>query len=247
MTGRSFSDLAGRQIRTSVGKADSRRKLIGAVHAAARALGEEDRRAIYAEVTGKRSLTEMTLAEIGQVLDRFNRNRPRPMAHRPHVAKVRALWWTLYWLGEAQSPADTALDAFVRRQTGIDGLRFLDHRNAPAVIEALKAWAARAGVRWPTTAELGAMQAAVDAATAPGADRGYGPAGGERLAVMDAIWWRLVERREVGRSTPDAFVVQALKLGSGNRRYWTTREIDEAIKLLGKKLRRAMDRDAPAP
>jgi hypothetical protein len=224
MTARSFGELAGAKLRTAAGKRDSRNKLIGAVHAAAKGAGldEEDRRSIYAEETGKPSLSDMTLAEIGKVLDRLNRGRAAPMHHRPHLAKVRALWWTLYWLGEVDQPNDQALVAFVRRQTGLDDLRFVDHRNAPPVIEAQKAWAARAGVRWPTAAR----RAADDAVA-------------ERQAVMDAIWLRLIDARAVVGSLPDAYVYSALKLATTDRRRWTARELDEAIKLLGKRLRRA--------
>jgi hypothetical protein len=46
---------------------------------------------------------------------------------------------------------DTALVAFVRRQTGIDHLNWVrDAADAQKVIEALKAWLTReAGVHWP--------------------------------------------------------------------------------------------------
>jgi hypothetical protein len=220
---RSFGELAGAKLRTAAGKRDSRNKLIGAVHAAAKAaaLTEEDRRAIYAEETGKATLSKMSLAEIGRVLDRLNKGREAPMHHRPHVAKVRALWWTLYWLGEIDSPNDQALAGFVRRQTGLDDLRFVDHRNAPPIIEALKGWSQRAGVRWP---------AKVDRTEAAKA---------ERLAVVDAIWLRLIDTRAVVGSTPDAYVFSALALTATDRGRWTARELDAAIRLLGKRLRRA--------
>lgn len=235
--------MTGRPLRTAAGRADSRAKLIGAVHVSARALSEDDRRAIYHEVTGKRSLTMMTPAEIGRVLDRLNAGRPRAMGHRPHVAKIRALWWTLYWLGEIDEPNDHALDAFVQRQAKVASLRFLTHHRAPAVIEALKAWAERAGVFWPTAAEVAQQTERTDASVQSGAhERGYSPAGAERLAVIDAIWTKLTARGLSTYGSPDAYISAALRLSEHNRAYWTTREMDDAIKLLGKKLRRALSR-----
>lgn len=78
---KSFADITKRTLRTATGKSDSRRKLMGAVRAAATRmqLGDEDRRAIQLELTGKVSMADMNLSEIGKVLDRLNRDRPAPM------------------------------------------------------------------------------------------------------------------------------------------------------------------------
>ena len=158
---------------------DPRRRLQRALMAACRKRGIDDdvRRDITEQITGKRSSKDLTLREFAQVLDRINRgaggNRARPdraqeerlkpkraaraeSVHPVH-GKIRALWWTCYWLGLVDLPGedDQAIDAFVRRQTGIDALRFVTHRQAPAVIEALKDMARRAGVDAPGDAEKG--------------------------------------------------------------------------------------------
>ncbi len=121
-----------------------RRRLIAAVHAAAKKAGldEETRRDLMERVTGKRSAAEMTLSELGRVLDAIHGRA----ATRPWQRLIAALWQDLAWLGEVQNPSQAALDAFVRRQTGRGGLRMLDARSADRVIEALKAWLHRAGV-----------------------------------------------------------------------------------------------------
>ncbi|WP_052730178.1 regulatory protein GemA [Sphingomonas sp. SRS2] len=232
---KSFADLAKRQLRTTAGKSDSRNKLIGAVRAASKRLqlADDDRRAIQLEVVGKASMSDMTPGEIGKVLDRLNRDVKSPMAHRSHVGKIRALWWTLYWVGEDIEPNDAALDGFTRRQTGLAALRFVDHRHAPSIIEALKSWASRAGVRWHSDAWVADMaRIHGPQVTRPVADR---------LAVIDAIWEKLRDAGQVYDSTPWSFVARAHSLGM-SQYHWTAREIDTAIRTLGRQLRRHIGR-----
>lgn len=69
----------------------------------------------------------------------------------PCAPKLRAMWIALWNLGEVEDKRDSALHAFVQRQTGIEHTRFvLAAADATAVIQALKAWLIRAGVVWPT-------------------------------------------------------------------------------------------------
>lgn len=219
---KSFASLVDKQLGTSAGKSDSRRKLIGAVHAAAKRWGIDDeaRRDIQNAVTGKDSLTNMTLPEIGKVLDRLNAgNKAAGLAQnsRPHVGKIRALWWTLYWLGEAPSPNYSALDGFVRRQTGISSLRFLDPRRAPAVIEALKDRIERAGVT------------PVDPALSDKGDL-------ERQAVIARLWQKCVDADVIKHGNKGDFLRSALAF-TGLAATWSNRDLDECIKLLGKRWR----------
>lgn len=232
---KSFSDLARRQIRTSAGRSDSRKKLIGAVRAAANRLQlhDDDRRAIQLELTGKDSMANMTLAEIGKVLDRLNRDQKAPMGHRSHIGKIRALWWTLYFVGEDIEPNDQALDRFTRRQTGLAALRFVDHHHAPSIIEALKAWAERGGVRWPTDAAiLSLARIHGDQVNRPLVDR---------MAVAEAIWAKLREAGIVYGLCPWPYLASAHGLGL-NHYHWTARELDTAIRGLGRQLRRHLGR-----
>lgn len=209
---KSFADLANRTLRISDGKADSRRKLMGAVRAACKRLGLDDdaRRDVQLGLVGKASMADMSFAELGQLLDRLNRDWKGPSGHRAHIGKVRALWWSLYWLGAVEEPKDSAIDAFVRRQTGVSALRFLDHRSAPAVIEALKSWAEREGVEWATKPD--------DLA--------------DRRAVVSALALKL------GAHATGQLLVDA-GLGAPNSD-WSHHQWDAAIKVLGKRLRREL-------
>lgn len=230
---RSFAQVAGNALLTAGGKSDSRRKLIGAVRAASARVGlhDDDRKAIQFEVTGKASMADMSASEIGQVLDRLNRDQKgRGLGGstvRPHIGKIRALWWTLYWLGEVDRPDDGALDAFVARQTRLSSLRFVDHRSAPSIIEALKSMATRAGVKWPAAKDHPLM--------VPG-NPGLTLQQLERHAVIVAIWKKLFDAGKVWNGCPISFLRGTLGLGLNHLR-WTDRELDEAIRLLGKKLR----------
>ena len=94
---------ATRARRLAKGKSDSRSRLIGAIRAAAhrKQMSDEHRRDLIERVTGKRSAGDLSLPELGRVLDEMNRDwRAREGGeHRSHIGKVKALWWSLYWLG----------------------------------------------------------------------------------------------------------------------------------------------------
>lgn len=162
----------------------------------------------------------MELADLGKLLDHLNRDAKAPMWHRSYVGKIRALWWTLYWLGEIADPKDAPLDAFVKRQTGAGSLRFLDHRKAHSVIEALKSWAARCGVVWPKDA---------------GTDGGLA----ERRAVLTAIWLKLADAHLVRPGGMEAYLASALNVQPAVE-LLDRHELDAAIRLLGKQLRRGL-------
>jgi Protein of unknown function (DUF1018) len=218
-------------------EAERRAKLIRAVHAAARQHGlcAEDRHAIQTLVVpGKASLTAMDAREIGLVLDRLNRGtaREEPLNKnpRPLAGKVRALWWTLYWIGAVESPSDAALDAFILRQTGVARLAFLDHGRAPSVIEALKDWAARAGVVWPSKERLALLSGAQNP--------GLTLARLERHAVLAALWAQLSAAGLTRALSPYPLLEQTLGL-SPNHWAWDDRSLDEGIRILGKKCRHA--------
>lgn len=190
--------------------ADPRVQRMRAIRGAVRRLGigEEDRRALQAELTGVESMCAMSLAQLDRLLDHFNRDRPAraPLGHAAPVGrKVRALWWTLYWLGAVDQPGDRAIDAFVQRQAGVDALRFLDHRRAAAVIDALKAWAAREGVAWPARpspiAERRAVAAAIRAKLPAGVVAVPDPAGGD-VRVWDECIRQLGRQWRQARGRP---------------------------------------------
>lgn len=133
---------------------------IAAMHVAKKQLGLDDDtyRAVLVRVTGKASAKDMTEAERNQVLAEFRRQgfaksdtaAGRKLLQGRFATKLQALWIGAWNLGLVENRSDQALVAFVKRQTGIDHVRFVrDPADAAKAIEALKAWTARAaGVDW---------------------------------------------------------------------------------------------------
>lgn len=132
---------------------------IALLHVARRDLGldDDDYRAVLERVTGKRSAKDLSEAERNLVADEFRRLGFKPSSkgrkkglEGKYAAKLQALWIAGWNLGVVRNRTDTALLAFVRRQTGVDHTRFLHHADdAARAIEALKGWLARdAGVDW---------------------------------------------------------------------------------------------------
>jgi phage gp16-like protein len=132
---------------------------LAAIHAGLRQLGieEEDARDLYHRQTGKRSLREMSPKEREAVIGELRRLgfKPKPSGGRRllegrYAKKMQALWIAAWNLGIVENNSDEALIAFVKRQTGIDHVRFVRHpEDAAKAIEALKSWMAReAGVDW---------------------------------------------------------------------------------------------------
>ena len=132
---------------------------LGQIHAAVRDLGLDDhtKRAVYRRVTGKRSAAEMDEGERRAVVDELRRQgasqgarRGRKALSGKYAKKLQALWIAGWNLGLVRNRDDAALLAFVKRQTGLDHMRFLQHADdAAKAIEALKAWLARdGGVDW---------------------------------------------------------------------------------------------------
>ncbi|WP_238121979.1 MULTISPECIES: regulatory protein GemA [unclassified Xanthobacter] len=146
---------------------------IGAIHAASKRLGlnEAERRDMIAAVAGgKRSCRELTAGEAVSVINRLNDLQggagAAGRADGPYRAKLQVLWLSAWNLGVVEDKRDTALHAFVRRQTGLDHSRFLhDAADASRAVDAIKAWLARAAdVHWPSKGGARASKIAVLAA-----------------------------------------------------------------------------------
>ncbi len=124
------------------------------------ALDDDTYRAKLANITGKASAKDMTEAERQTVLSVFRNEGFTAPAAKPskvlvgrYAKKLQALWIAAYNLGLVRDRRDTALLAFVKRQTGIDHTRFLHYADdAAKAIEALKGWLRRdAGVMFGNT------------------------------------------------------------------------------------------------
>lgn len=129
-----------------------KRKEIQLIHIAKQQLGMDDEtyRAMLWSVARVKSSTELDFAGRKKVLDHMQacgfkrtRQQPRALADDPQSKKMRALWLELHAAGKVRNPSESALAAFVKRQTGRDALQWLAAREASAVIEELKKWLAR--------------------------------------------------------------------------------------------------------
>lgn len=210
-------------------------RMMTAIRAACKrqAIDDDMRKQIQSSLTGTASMSDMTMAQLGQLLDHFNKGWKGPMGHRAHIGKIKALWWSLFWLGAIDEPGDLAISAFVERQTGVSALKFLDHRKAFAVIEALKSWLARIGVQWADADTVARI-----AANAPA----YSDQLADRHAVLAALEVALRDGR-IMHTHYAAYLPTALGL-SPNHHFWTAAELDTGIRLLGRKLRRMKGKEA---
>lgn len=138
---------------------DERRSRLAALHCAKRDLGLDDDayRAMLTRLTGKESAADLSATELGWVLadlrdkgwkgGRSRRQSP-PSRHKTRydktqADKIRALWINMGRQGIVRNPAETALNRYVKRMTGVEHVEWLDVRQAGRVIEALKSWRAR--------------------------------------------------------------------------------------------------------
>ena len=127
-------------------------------------LSDDDYRALLIQLTGHSSSKAMTQAQRRTVREHLQRlaarmgieqpaTRQRPLpdaqfaqakaAASPRERKVWALWHQLHRDGLVDNPSAAALNAWVKRQVGVDALRFCTGPQLDTLIEALKAWGER--------------------------------------------------------------------------------------------------------
>lgn len=129
-------------------------------------LDEAAYRAMLERLTGRTSSADCTDAQLGLVLDEFKakgwkprvvaggrtgKAPPRTAAQSPVAKKARAMWISLHQLGVVRDPSEKALEAFGRRQLGVERLQWASQSHGALLIEALKAMAERAG--WSQSVE----------------------------------------------------------------------------------------------
>jgi phage gp16-like protein len=131
-------------------------------------LDEDDYRAQLRKATGgtKDSCEQMDVYELNAVMKVF-RAKPfhfrikhktrsaggrkpstrepqsRALALADEASKVRAIWLHLHQLGELDDPNEAALNRWVKRQTGVDDLRWVPAHKMEKLIEAIKFWRLR--------------------------------------------------------------------------------------------------------
>ena len=125
-------------------------------------LTDDDYRALLRTLTQKVSTKDMTDKERQAVRDHLQGLAVRmgvakPLQRRapvrsfaqakaaasPRERKVWALWHQLHRDGLVDNPSAAALNAWVKRQVGVDALRFCTGPQLDTLIEALKAWGDR--------------------------------------------------------------------------------------------------------
>lgn len=183
---------------TPANLSDQRRALLAKVHVAYKKLGivEDDYRSILARVTGHHSAKDCDNRQLGKVLAEFEGmgfraiggGARRTPADSAVARKARAMWISLHQLGAIDDPSERALEAFGRRQLGVERLQWANEREGFKLIEALKVigerhgWDQRVSARLPTperirrlkdrlvAAQLARLAAAGMPATGPIAD-----------------------------------------------------------------------------
>jgi len=147
-----------------------RQNHLAAIHMAQKALGlsAEDASALKLAVVGVASAANMTALQRRQYLAHLaglqanaataRGEKPAYVPKRPALVrniddagdyqwgKARALWHALAIAGHVRADTDGALQAYAKRQTGVDAWRFMTQPQITQVIEALKKWCRRCGV-----------------------------------------------------------------------------------------------------
>lgn len=131
----------------------SKPKLIQLIHVAVSQLklDEDTYRQMLLSITGSQSTREMDVQQLTRVLEVLKRKGFRVKPSRRvkttlllddslQSKKIRALWLEMAAAGIVRDSSEQALTQWVKRETGIDGLRWLNTDQASKVIEKLKQW-----------------------------------------------------------------------------------------------------------
>ncbi|EBH2658005.1 regulatory protein GemA [Salmonella enterica] len=133
-----------------------RGKLIQLIHIAKNELSidTDTYRQMLLSITGITSTSTMNPGQLNKVLAAMKAKgfkvKPsrkarttRPLADYPQAKKLRALWLEMYAQGIVRDSSEDALCRWIKRETGIDGLQWLEPDMASIAIERLKSWQER--------------------------------------------------------------------------------------------------------
>lgn len=130
---------------------DLRRAELATIHVARVQLGmsEDHYRDVMHQVTGKRSAADLDWTGRKKLIDHFRKlgfapKRKATTGLERQLWHIRKLWAELAASGAVRDGGEKALEAHVKRQTGVDRVEWIDPGQASAVIEGLKSWRARA-------------------------------------------------------------------------------------------------------
>lgn len=92
---------------------------------------------------GKLTQAVETMKKAGFKVKATTDTSRRPLADDAQSKKIRALWLYLHEAGAVRDPSEASLAAYIKRQTGVEALQWLNGAQASQVIEALKRWKKR--------------------------------------------------------------------------------------------------------
>lgn len=131
----------------------TKQRLIQLIHIARGDLqmDEDTYRQMLQGLTGTASTKGMDLPQLTKVLDSMKKKgfRVKPAGNaktgialddHPQSRKIRALWLDMAAAGVIRDSSELSLARWVKRETGVDGLRWLNSEQASSVIEKLKKW-----------------------------------------------------------------------------------------------------------
>ncbi|EDZ8927966.1 regulatory protein GemA [Salmonella enterica] len=134
----------------------NRARLIQFIHIAKSQLGmdTDTYRQMLLSITGVTSTSTMNPSQLNKVLAAMKAKgfvvktaskarTTRQLADYPQAKKLRALWLEMYAQGIVRDSSEEALRRWVKRETKVDGLQWLEADKASTAIEKLKKWQER--------------------------------------------------------------------------------------------------------
>ncbi|EDI1750875.1 regulatory protein GemA [Salmonella enterica] len=131
----------------------NRARIIQLIHIAKSQMGmdTDTYRQMLLSITGKTSTSDMNPGQLNKVLATMKTKgfvvKPaskarttRALADYPQAKKLRALWLEMYAQGIVRDSSEEALRRWVKRETNVDGLQWLESDKASMAIERLKKW-----------------------------------------------------------------------------------------------------------
>lgn len=130
-----------------------RSKIIQFIHIAKSQMGmdTDTYRQMLLSITGKTSTSDMNPGQLNKVLaameakgfvvkPSYKARTTRSLASYPQAKKLRSLWLEMYAQGIVRDSSEEALRRWVKRETKVDGLQWLESDKASMAIERLKKW-----------------------------------------------------------------------------------------------------------
>ena len=113
-------------------------------------MSDEDYQTMLLVRYGKDSTADLTLDELKALVahldDRAGQSaKPKTSLPDAQARKIWQQWQSLHQAGEVRDKSERALNAYIKRQTGVESYRWLNRYQASTTIEALKKWQKRVG------------------------------------------------------------------------------------------------------